>query len=97
MIVPDLNLLVYAYNDGAPLHAEARAWWESLMNGERRIGIPWLVSTGFVRLMTHPRVLAHPVATSAALDAVEQWFRYPQVSPIHPGSRHLIRRCPRDR
>ena len=60
MIVPDLNLLVYAYNDGALYHHSARGWWESLVNGVERVGIPWVVSTGFVRLMTHPKVLVYP-------------------------------------
>ena len=60
VIVPDLNLLVYAYNDAAPHHDSARRWWEGLLNGEERVGVPWVVSTGFVRLMTHPRVIARP-------------------------------------
>jgi hypothetical protein len=30
MTLPDINLLVYAYNDDAPHHASARRWWETL-------------------------------------------------------------------
>ena len=33
MIIPDLNLLIYAYNEGARLHAPAKRWWEDLLNG----------------------------------------------------------------
>lgn len=33
MIVPDLNLLLYAYNADAPEHHAARRWWEDLVNG----------------------------------------------------------------
>ena len=32
MILPDLNLLVHAYNSESPVHEPARAWWENLMN-----------------------------------------------------------------
>ncbi len=32
MIIPDINLLVYAHNDGAPQHDSARFWWEGLVN-----------------------------------------------------------------
>ena len=67
MIVPDLNLLIYAHNDGAPQHDSARQWWEGLVNGVERIGVPWVVSMGFVRLMTHPRALAHPVTPEEAV------------------------------
>ena len=29
MIVPDANLLLYAYDESFPDHAAARSWWES--------------------------------------------------------------------
>lgn len=89
MIVPDLNLLVYAYNSDAPLHKEAKTWWESLMNGNDQVSIPWVVSCGFVRLMTNPRVLQFPMASKDALDDVSTWFDLPHVSPISPGTQHI--------
>ena len=89
MIVPDINLLVYAYNDGAPDHEAAGRWWEGLVNGAERVGVPWMVSTGFVRLMTHPRALTAPIAPVDAIAHVRDWFRYPHVSPINPGADHL--------
>ena len=27
MIVPDLDLLIFAYNDASPFHNGARRWW----------------------------------------------------------------------
>ena len=89
MIVPDINLLVYAYNAGAPFHDAARHWWENLVNGTERIGVPWIVATGFVRLMTHPRALASPVAPADAVGLLREWFRYAHVTPINPGPEHL--------
>ena len=89
MIVPDTNLLVYAYNVGAPYHAAARRWWEGLVNGTERVGVPWVVSTGFVRLMTHPRALTSPILAAAAIAHVRDWFRYAHVTPINPGAEHL--------
>ena len=38
MIVPDVNLLVYAYDSKAPHHPQARAWWEGLL-GRRNPGL----------------------------------------------------------
>ena len=55
MIVPDLNLLIYAHNEHAPHHEPAKRWWEGLVNGTERVGVPWAVSIGFVRLMTNPK------------------------------------------
>lgn len=89
MIVPDTNLLVYAFNDGAPHHEAARLWWESLVNGTERVGVPWVVSTGFVRLMTHPRALTSPISPADAIGHVRDWFRFAHVTPINPGAEHL--------
>ena len=90
MIVPDLNLLVYAHSEGTPLHRPARRWWENLLNGSERIGISWLVAAGFVRLITHPRVLVHPASPEQAVDYAAEWFGSPNVSPLNPGAQHLV-------
>lgn len=90
MILPDINLLIYAYNQAAPLHTQARAWWEGLLNREHPIAMPWAVALGFVRLVTHPRVLEEPLAPDAALRRVEAWFRHPSVQVLDPGPQHLM-------
>ena len=33
MILPDINLLIHAYNSDSPLHRSAKAWWERELNG----------------------------------------------------------------
>ena len=89
MIVPDVNLLIYAYNNRVIEYDSARQWWEKLLNGAERVGIPWAVSTGFVRVMTNPRVIFPPVTLARAVDFVQEWFGYPHVVPINPGSQYL--------
>jgi len=71
VIVPDLNLLVYAYNADAPMHAAAYRWWNALVNGRQTVGIAWVVTIGFVRLMTSRVVLAHPMPATSALAYVK--------------------------
>lgn len=89
MIVPDVNLLVYAYNEAAPFHEQARHWWEGLVNGAERVGVPWLVAAGFVRVLTHPSVRERPATSMQAVDYVEEWFRYSNVTPLNPGTEHI--------
>lgn len=89
MIVPDINLLVFAYNEAAPHHARARAWWEGLMTGRAHVGLPWAVVFGFVRVVTHPAVLQRPLAPTAALERVRVWFARDHVQIVDPGPRHL--------
>ena len=89
MIVPDVNLLIYAYAIEAPLHDSARRWWEDLINGTERVGIPWVVSTGFVRLVTQTKALVWPIPPEEAVDYVREWFRFSHITPINPGVDHL--------
>ena len=90
MIVPDLNLLIYAHNDEASQHVAARRWWEGLLSGQERVGLPWVVITGFVRLMTHPKSVARTISPDAAMDYVQHWLEFPHVAPLNPGSEHLV-------
>lgn len=90
MVVPDINLLVFAYNEAAPRHEAARAWWEALMMGRERIGVPWAVVIGFVRLVTHAAVLEQPLPPGAAMERVRQWFTREHVQSLDPGPRHLV-------
>lgn len=89
MIIPDVNLLVYAHNEAAPDHARARTWWEGLLSGTATVGLPWAVVFGFVRLVTHPAVLERPLPVAEALDRVEEWYACERVLALDPGPRHL--------
>ena len=90
MIIPDVNLLLYAYDRGAPHHITSRRWWEDLINGSDRVGVPWVVSTGFLRVITNPSVLARPASPPEAVDYVREWFQYPHVTPLDPGPDHMV-------
>ena len=89
MILPDVNLLIYAHNEAAAAHARARAWWRGLMEGAEPVGLPWAVMLGFVRLSTHPAVLLEPLVPGQALARVREWLARSQVRILEPGSRHL--------
>lgn len=87
MIIPDINLLVYAHNDAAPQHAAARTWWESCLNGSVPVGLSWVAMAGFLRLMTHPRVLDRPMAVATAVAQVRAWLDQAPARIIHPGKK----------
>jgi toxin-antitoxin system PIN domain toxin len=89
VILPDINLLVYAHNRAAPQHERSRQWWEGLMGREHPIGLPWAVALGFVRLVTHPAVLVSPLPPTDALARVRTWLERDHVRIVEPGPRHL--------
>jgi toxin-antitoxin system PIN domain toxin len=88
MIVPDVNLLIHAYNSGSPVHVHARAWWETTLSEPVPVGIPWVVLLGFIRISTHPQILDNPLPVNVACLRAEEWLNQPQVMVIHPGARH---------
>lgn len=87
MIIPDVNLLIYAHNDRAPHHAKARRWWEDLLNGKTPVGLPWITIGGFIRLMTHPKILAKPLDVPSTIDHVRAWLAQPPVRIVQPGTK----------
>ncbi len=87
MIIPDINLLIYAHNEQAPDHQKARTWWEGLLNGRDPVGLPWIAAGGFIRLMTNPRVLERPMGAKQATSCVRDWLDAPPTRIIHPGDR----------
>lgn len=89
MIIPDINLLAYAYNTDAPHHEEAREWLESCLSERETVGIPWVVALGFIRIMTSRVVLTDPMNPLQALEHVRSWLERPQAHLVVPGPRHL--------
>ncbi|MEY5016754.1 MAG: hypothetical protein RIS92_3112, partial [Verrucomicrobiota bacterium] len=48
MIVPDVNLLLYAYDESSPFHEPAKAWCEVVMSGPSPLTLLPAVVFGFV-------------------------------------------------
>ena len=88
MILPDLNLLLYAYNQDSPKHKSAKIWWESLMNHSRPVGLAWIVVLGFIRISTHRKIQENPLPVEVACAHARSWLAQPHVVILHPGSKH---------
>jgi len=89
VIVPDLNMLLYAEIDAYPVHPAARRWWEDALNGERQVGLPPVCLFGFLRLATNRRVFTEPLSVNDAIAKVGGWLERPNVTVLVPGQSHL--------
>jgi len=85
----DANLLLYAVNQDAPLHAKARAWFERTMSDRETVAFSWIVMLAFLRLTTRHGLFQKPLSSQAAFDLVAAWLDQPAATVIHPGPRHL--------
>lgn len=88
MILLDVNVLVYAHRADAPNHAAYRQWLEAVMNSEQAYGMADLALSGFLRVVTHPRVFNPPSELVAALAFVAEVRDQPNCIIISPGERH---------
>jgi len=77
MIVPDVNLLLYAYDDTSSAHQAASRWWGDRLNGQEFVGISTLTILAFVRLSTKPGLFVNPYSTEEAGTVVRGWFQSP--------------------
>ena len=88
MIVPDINILVHAYNSDSPRHALARAWWEQTLARPRPVGMAWVTVLGFIRIMTHRGILGNPMTVVDVIRRVRAWLSHPRLQVLTPGEQH---------
>ncbi len=88
MILTDVNVLVYAHRSDSPRHSDYRHWLEATLNSDQAYGVSDLVLSGFLRIVTHPRVFNPPSAIAAALAFTELLRGQPNAVTIAPGPRH---------
>lgn len=84
----DANLLIYAVNEDAPLHAPARDWLSATLSGAETVALTWSVLLAFLRLSTRAVIFSAPLTTEQAFEVVEAWLAQPCVMIAHPTERH---------
>jgi toxin-antitoxin system PIN domain toxin len=88
VVLPDVNVLVYAHRKDSPHHDEARRWLEDTIASDRAYAYSELVVSAFVRIVTHPRVFDPPSTVSAALAFATDLMTPDHAVPVAPGPRH---------
>ena len=88
MILPDVNVLVYVHREDAPDHHAFSRWWEVQIASDEAIGMSDLVLSGFLRIVTHPRIFDPPTPLETALEFVAHIRSLPNYVAVSPGPRH---------
>jgi hypothetical protein len=89
MIVIDVNLLIYAVNQDAPLHGKAKSWLETTLSGTETVGLSWSAILAFFRLTTRAGIFRMPLTVESAFDLLDVWLSQPAVVAIEPTAQHL--------
>lgn len=96
MIIPDVNVLVYAHREEAEEHVAYARWLQRQSRSDEAFGVSELVLSGFVRVVTHPRIFKTPSPLGVALDFVSAVRSLPNAVIVVPTERHwgtFIRLC----
>lgn len=82
MILPDVNVLVYAYRREYAEHERYRSWLAGALAGSEDVALLDSVLTGFVRLVTHHRIFERPASVADALIFVDALRGAPVARPV---------------
>lgn len=83
-----MNVIVYAFHQGARNHRPVRDWLDTTVASDEPFGLSELVLSGFVRIATHPRIFDPPAPTSAAVAFADALRSQANAVLIAPGPRH---------
>lgn len=89
MILPDVNVLLYAFRSDSLNHAAYRGWLDRVVNGDEAYGMSTQVLSSVVRIATHPRIYASPSSLDDALAFVRVLLEQPTCAVVQPGARHF--------
>jgi uncharacterized protein len=81
-VTPDVNVLVAASRSDHPHHKDAIVWLKRAIaacRGGASVEILPMIASGFLRLVTHPKVFAHPTPTDDALAFLDALLATPGV------------------
>lgn len=88
MILPDVNILANAFREDSPDHQPCRTAIEGLLRSRSAFALSGLVLSGFVRVVTHPRIFDPPAGLKRSLEFCEFLVGQPHAVMLRPGPRH---------
>lgn len=88
MILPDVNILTNAFRKDSPDHERCRTAVESLVASRPAFGLSELALSGFIRVVTHPRIFDPPASLAPAFEFCDFLTGQPHAVMLRPGARH---------
>jgi toxin-antitoxin system PIN domain toxin len=88
MLMPDVNILIYAYREESPDHSRSLKWLTDLATGPEPFAISELVLHGFLTVVTNQRFFDPPSTRERALEFIDTVVTRPACHLIRPGPQH---------
>lgn len=84
MILPDVNVLIYAFRADTPQHHLHASWLEEVVSRGGDLALCDAVISGFLRIVTHSKVISPPTPVDQALMFVRWLIESPGVHWLGP-------------
>ena len=88
MMLPDVDVLIYAFRKDVPQHALCNPWLTAVVAGEGRLGLSPLALSALVRITTNPRAFREPSTLVEAFTFCDYLLGQPNCQIVEPGERH---------
>jgi toxin-antitoxin system PIN domain toxin len=88
MILPDVNVLIYAFRQDSDYHAICRSWLEREIASDARYGISPLALSAVVRITTNLNFTTGPSTLAEAFTFCDYLRGQPNCEIVEPGERH---------
>jgi toxin-antitoxin system PIN domain toxin len=90
MLLPDVNVLVYAHREDSTAEHRAYAdWLIELATGHEPFALSVLALSGLVRIVTNPRIFSRMSALDEVFAFIGELVARPTARVIGPGPRHF--------
>jgi len=87
LILPDVNVLIYAFRPDSPDHAQYRTWLEDVVSTAAYGASPQVLAS-VVRICTHPRIFTQPDPARDVFAFARVLLEHPNATLITPADRH---------
>lgn len=88
MILPDVNVLIYAFRPDVAQHALCRNWLQDIVDDRAHFGISPLALAAVVRVTTNRRVYSNPSSFEDVFKFSSYLLNQPHCQIVEPGERH---------
>jgi len=88
MILPDVNVLIYAFRQDVLQHTICRPWLADILSGDARFAISPMALSAVVRITTDARIYKMPSAIEEAFQFCEFLLGQPHCQIVEPSERH---------
>jgi toxin-antitoxin system PIN domain toxin len=88
MLLPDVNVLIYAHRADETVHDAYRVWLEALVSSVEPFAMSLLTIVGFVRIVTNRRIFPDATPLPLALGVIDALVARPNCRVVGPGPDH---------